>query len=431
MLITSIMFLLLCLFGAPIAFVLGISSVPYLLITGKKSLMTIIPQLQFVGLDNFLILAAPFFLLASNLMNEGGITVRIINFTNKIVGHIRGGLGHVAVVTSMIFAGLTGTAMSDAAAVGGILIPALKKEGYHEEFVAALIASASTTGPIIPPSFLFVLYSLVAGGVSVAALFIAGIIPGIMIGVANMILVGIYAYRRGLPKKKRATIKEMVITLFQVLPAALVPIVMIGGLVGGVFTATEAACAAVITGLIVGFVFIRDFKFTKESLGALFKIIVNTGVTVGSLLYILAGASILAWVLTNERVPHQIAQGITMLSSNPVIILMIINIFLLIVGCFMDPTPSMLILAPILLPLVLKIGIHPVHFGVMITLNLVIGLTTPPVGGCLFVVSAITKLSIERISRAIWPFLIANTTVLFIITYVPWTCMFLPNLLLR
>ena len=429
MLLMTITFFVLMLAGAPVAFFLGMAAVPYLLLQGDLEL-TIIPQQQFVGLDSFLMVALPFFLLASNLMNEGGITERIVDMCNKVIGHIRGGLAHVAIVACMIISGLSGMAMSDAAAIGQLMIPSMKKEGYEEAFACAVVSSAAVNGPIIPPSFLFVLYCLVAGGVSLGALFLAGLIPGVLICIANMVVAGYYAHRFKYPIKKRASMREVIVTFFRVLPAAMVPIIMIGGMVFGVFTPTEAACVAVLVAYLVAFVFLREFTFSKAGLRRIFKMIVDTGVTVGSLQYILSGAMIFAWVLTSERIPHQVAEMITNFSNNPTVILLIINAFLLVVGCFMDPTPSMLILAPIFLPLILKIGMDPIQFGVVITLNLTIGLLTPPVGGILFVVSTITKVPIERIVKRLGWFLIADCACLFAVTYIPWLTTWLPHLLM-
>jgi len=422
MLSFAITFIVLLLCGVPIAFVLGMTALPYLILLGDIPL-TIIPQKMFTGLDSFLMVSLPFFLLASSIMNSGGITERIVAFVNITLGHIRGGLAHVNVAVSMVFAGLAGMAMADTAAVGGLLIPAMVKDGYDEDFACAVTASSSTIGPIIPPSFLFILYSLVAGGVSVAALFLAGVIPGLLLGLFNMALVVAYSIKRGYPAKKRASVLKMLKSFLRVIPALFVPVIMIGGIVSGIFTATEAAAIAVVAALIVSIFFYREMKISN-----LFRLVVDTGIVVGSLAFILSGATVFAWILTAEQVPQLAIKYLTAISSNPYVILFLMNVFLLLIGTFMDPTPSMLILAPILLPIAVSLGMSPVHFGVVITLNLVIGLTTPPVGGCLFIASSISRISVERIGRAIWPFLLVNILVLLLITYVPWLTGIIPSL---
>ena len=420
--ILVITFLILLLAGVPIAFVLGMTALPYLMILVDIPL-TVVPQKMFAGIDSFLMVSLPFFLLASNIMNSGGITRKIVDFVNTTMGHVRGGLAHVNVVVSMIFAGLTGMAMADTAAVGTLLIPAMKEEGYEEDFACAVTASSSTIGPIIPPSFIFILYSLVVGGVSIAGLFLAGVIPGILLGLFQMALVVFYSVRRGYPVKKRAPILKMIKSFVAVLPAMSVPVIMIGGIVSGVFTATESAATAVAVALFLSFFLYRSLTFPQ-----FFKMLIDTGIMVGSLIFILSGATVFAWLLTSEQVPQMAVKYITGISSSPFVSLLLINVFLLIIGTFMDPTPAILIMAPILLPVALKLGLNHIQFGVMISLNLVIGLTTPPVGGCLFVASSISDVSVERISQAIWPFLIVNILVLMLVTYVPWVTGFFPSL---
>jgi len=417
-----ITFVTLLLAGVPIAFVLGMTAIPYLIFLVDIPL-TVVPQKMFSGIDSFLMVSLPFFVLASNIMNAGGITSKIVNFVNTTMGHIRGGLGHVNVVVSMIFAGLTGMAMADTAAVGTLLIPAMKKEGYEEDFACAVTASSSTIGPIIPPSFIFILYSLVVGGVSIAGLFLAGVIPGILLGLFQMALVAYYSIKRDYPIKKRAAIGKMIKSFFDVIPALTVPVIMIGGIVSGIFTATESAAMAVVVALLVSF-----FLYRSITLSTFFKMLIDTGIMVGSLIFILSGAMVFAWLLTSEQVPQMAVNYITGISSSIIVSLLIINVFLLVVGTFMDPTPAMLIMAPILLPVAMKLGLDPIQFGVMISLNLVIGLTTPPVGGCLFVAASISDVSVERISRAIWPFLLVNILVLLLVTYIPWITHFVPNL---
>ncbi len=424
MLIVAVCFALFLLAGIPIAFVIGMAAVPLVIIRDMP--LTIIPHKMFTGLNSFIMVSLPFFILASNLMNTGGITQRIITFVNHTLGHIRGGLAYVNVGVSMVFAGLTGMASADTAAVGSLLIPAMKKEGYDADFSAAVTACSSTIGPIIPPSFLFIVYSLVVGGVSLAALFLAGIIPGILLGLFQMIVVAYYSVKRGYPFKKRVPVLKMLKSFIVVIPALLIPFIMIGGLVFGVFTATEAADIACVAALFVSIFLYRELKVSK-----VFGILVETGIMVGSLMLILCGATIFAWVLTAERVPHMAAQFIGTISSNPIVIMLVVNTFLLAVGTVMDPTPSMIILAPILLPIALNAGLNVIQFGVMITLNLVIGLTTPPMGICLFIASSISKVSVETISRAIWPFLVSNTLVLLMVTFIPWITDFIPSLLLR
>jgi C4-dicarboxylate transporter, DctM subunit len=423
MVIMGITFVTLILVGIPIAFVLGMTAVPYIIAKGLD--LVIVPQRLYTGLDSFLMVSFPFFLLASELMNIGGITIRIVDFVDSALGHIRGGLAHTAVVVCMIFGGLTGMASADLAAVGGLLIPAMKKNGYRADFTAALLASSAGMGPIIPPSFLFVVYSMVVGGVSIAGLFLAGIIPGILLGVGNMAVVAIFAYKEKFPKKERAPLKKIFISFLKVLPPMSVPTVMIGGLVLGVVTATEAADIACVMALIVGLAY-KELNWSK-----IYRRFVDIGIMSGALNFILSGATVFAFVLSSEMIPQKTAHLIATMTNDPLMVLLIINGFLLIVGCFMDPMPSMIILAPLLLPMVRNAGMDLIQFGIMITLNLVIGMLTPPVGNSLFIASTISKVSIEKISIAAWPFLISNIITLLVVTYVPWVTHFLPNIFLR
>ncbi len=421
--IASIFVVLLAL-GVPIAFVLGLSSVIYL---WKVQMPTVlVSQRIFVGLDNFLILAVPLFILAGKLMNESGITRRLVDFFYILIGHIRGGLAYVNIVASVFFAGITGAGAADTAAIGSIMIPAMKREGYTPQYSGAVTAISSTIGPTIPPSIAMVVYGAMAE-TSIAKLFLAGFIPGLLLAVAQLIVAACYARRQQFPvRPKVLSLRTATRGFFDTILALLMPAILLGGILSGVFTPTEAAGVAVFYALTVGFFIYRELKI-KRFLGILYE----TSVLTGTILIILAMAHLFGWILAAETVPEIVAKAMISVTKNPILILLLVNVLLLFIGTIMETLAAIILLTPILLPLVQDMGIDPIHFGIIMTVNLNIGLATPPLGVCLLVASPIAEVSLEKIALATVPFLVASIAVLFVITYASQLVLFLPNLLMK
>ncbi|HSB72727.1 MAG TPA: TRAP transporter large permease [Candidatus Methylomirabilis sp.] len=408
--------------GIPIAFGLGLAAMASILAWGQVSLW-LLPQRMFTGVDSFVFMAIPFFILAGELMTTSGILDRLVKFTDALVGHIRGGLAHVNIVASMIFAGISGSAVADAAALGSVLIPSMTKE-YDVDFGSGVCAGASTIGPIIPPSIPMVVYALAAGSVSIAGLFLAGVIPGVLMGVGMMSIAYVIARRRRYPVRPHALpVRELLLRFWQVLPALLMPVIIVGGILGGVFTATEAAAVAVAYAVLIGFVVTKELKWEHIP-----PALVRSGVTTSVVFMLIATSNAVSWILTTQQVPMLIANFLKVVAPQQWMFLLIVNIFLLIVGCLMDLSAAMIMLVPILAPIATTYGVHPLHFGFLVVLNLVIGLLTPPVGVCLFVVTGIARISLERVIRAVWPFLLWQVVVLGFVTYVPALCMAIPRL---
>jgi C4-dicarboxylate transporter DctM subunit len=403
-------FLIFIIIGVPIAFVLGLTPLVALWFKGETPLM-LLAQRIFTGMDNPVLMAIPFFILAGNIMSAGGMTNRLVTFCKILVGFFRGGLAYINIVISMIFAGITGAAVADTSAVGSILIPAMEKEGYELDFSAAVTATSSTIGPIIPPSIPFIIYG-VLGEVSIASLFLAGLIPGILLGLFQMGVVRLYARKRGYPKGSLPTLREALRAVVDAGLVLMMPLIILGGILSGAFTPTESACIAVFYALIISFFVYRDIKLKD-----LPNILIQTGATSSLVMLVIGTASIFSWILASEEVPQLVTTFMLTITDNRFAILFLMNILLLIVGTFMETTASLIILTPVLLPLMTKIGVDPLHFGVILVLNLVIGLTTPPVGVCLFIACAIAGIRLEKITRAIIPFLLASTAVLIIVTY--------------
>ena len=406
--------------GVPIAFVLGLTPLVALLYEGQTPLV-LAAQRIFTGMDNPVLMAIPFFILAGNIMSAGGLTQRLVSFSKVLMGPVRGGLAHVNVVISMIFAGITGAAVADTSAIGSILIPAMERDGYDVEFSSAVTATSSTIGPIIPPSIPFIIYG-VLGEVSIASLFLAGIIPGVLLGLFQMGVVAYYARKRSYPKGSLPGFREALRAIFDAALVLMMPIIILGGILAGVFTPTESACIAAFYAFAISFFVYRDIRLRD-----LPKIIINTGATSALVMLVIGTASIFSWLLASEEIPQYIGAAILKVTDNRILILLFVNMLLLIVGTFMETTASLIILTPVLLPLMIQIGVDPLHFGVIIVLNLVIGLTTPPVGVCLFIACAIGRISLERISRAIIPFLFASIMVLIITTYWESLIMYVPK----
>jgi C4-dicarboxylate transporter, DctM subunit len=419
-LILFIVFLLLLLLGIPIAFSLGLSAFVYILFSDLP--LIVIPQKMYAGIDVFVLLSIPGFILAGNLMNASGITRRIIAFCNAILGHIRGGLGLANVGASMLFGGISGTAIADTASIGSVMIPAMEKEGYDTDFSCAVTATSSTIGPIIPPSLPMIIAATLTG-LSVGKLFIAGIIPGLLLGLGLMLVTYIISVKRKYPKNKRVPFLTMAKSFYQAFWAIMMTLLILFGIIGGVFTPTEASIVAVVYAIVIGLLVYRELK-----VGMLPKIILESAKMTASLMVLVGFANLFAWIMTVEEIPQLIAESLLNLTQNKILILLMINILLLFVGAFMETIAALLILFPVLLGVALHVGVDPIQFAMIMVMNLVIGLTTPPVGVCLFVASSIGKISLEKISRAGLPFLLVSLFVLLLVTYVPEISLFLPGL---
>jgi len=419
----TVFFFILLLAGLPIAFCMGLCGVFYFLITDQLMFLTMIPHKIFTGLNVYVLMAVPFFMLAGEIMDKSLITDRLVRFSNLIVGRLEGGLAHVNVVSSMLFAGITGTAVGDVAALGTIFIPAMKKEGYDAPFSAAITASSALVGPIIPPSVIIIIYCAVAG-VSVGGMFAAAIVPGLMIGISDMVIIHILSKRRNYPKRTfKVKTKEYLIGFRDASLAIIMPIIILGGILFGVFTPTEAAATAVGYACIISFFVYRSLK-----IAAVPPILYKASYNSAKLLLILGCVGIMSWVFGIENVPELLKELITKYVSNKYAILLILNIFLLIVGMWMTTGAAIMLFTPILSPLALSIGVHPFTWGTIMLLNLVIGLCTPPVGVVLFAAADVAEIPIEKIFRAILPMLIMDLFVLLLVNLIPKLTLFLPRI---
>jgi tripartite ATP-independent transporter DctM subunit len=365
------------------------------------------------GIDNYPLLAIPFFMIAGEIMNKGGISQRIVTFANALVGHIKGGLGYVTVVSGMIFAGVSGSAIADTAAIGTVMYPVMKDKGYDLERSAGLICSAGCIGPIIPPSIPMIIYG-VTGGVSIVKLFLGGVIPGILVGIALMIVWYFHARKAGYASVPRAALKTMLSASARAFWAFMLPVIILGGIIFGVMTPTEAAVIAVVYAFVVS-----TFVYREMRLADLPEIIVAAMKSTASVMFVVGGATSAAYLITTAHIPEMLSDFLVSFASSANLLLLLINILLLVIGCVMDTAPAILILTPILLPIVTRFGIDPIHFGVVMVMNLCIGLLTPPVGAVLYVGSGLSNLSIYRLTRGMYPFIAAMTAILFLITYFP------------
>ena len=418
-----VVMLVLLALGVPIAFCIGLASAVAILMVGPSAPWIIVPNSMMNGMDSFPLMAVPFFVLAGDLMNRGGITVRLVNFANLLVGGIRGGLAQTNVVASMLFAGITGSALADTAAIGRILIPAMEREGYDRAYAAAITASSSIIGPVIPPSITMVLFGVTAG-VSIGGLFLAGVVPGVLIGVGLMTMAYVTARRRAFPVREVPVTRRMAWRISRdALIALMMPVIILGGIFGGVMTPTESAAVAVLYAILIGVFVLREL--TLRDLGVA---LLRSGMTTASIMFIVGAARIFADMLGSEQVPEQLALIVLSFSEERWVILLLINVFLLLVGAVMDTSAAIIILVPVLLPVAASIGIDPLTFGIIMCVNLIIGLATPPLGVCLFVASDIARISVERLVATIWPFLLLEIGVLLLITYVPGLAIALPRL---
>lgn len=410
--------------GVPIAISLAGSCLIYVYLSGQVPDI-VVAHRMINGVDSFPLLAIPFFILAGNLMNNGGITTRIFDFAKALVGWMRGGLGHVNVGASIVFSGMSGAAVADAGGLGTIEIKAMRDAGYDQEFAVGITAASSTIGPIIPPSLPMVIYGVMAGA-SVGQLFVAGLIPGLLMGGVLMIMIAVLARRRGYQRDAVFALKTLRITFARAFLSLLTPIIIVGGIITGAFTPTEAAIAAVVYALFLGTVVYRTLTWRR-----LLKVSMETIETTAIILLIVAGASIFAWILTSNQVTQHVVSLLGPFADNPVAILLIINLVLIVVGCFMETIAAITILVPVLLPVAVASGVDPVHFGVIMVLNLMIGLLTPPVGMVLYVLSRVSNIPFERCMAGTLPFLVPLFIALLLVTFIPALSMWLPALVYR
>jgi tripartite ATP-independent transporter DctM subunit len=418
-----IIILLLVFMRVPIVFSIGIGSLFYCLIA--KIDLIVLAQRMTVTIDNFTFLAIPFFLLAGNLMNIGGITQRIFNFSRSLVGWIKGGLGHVVVVSSMIFAGLSGSAIADAIGLGKIEIDIMTKAKYDREFSSALTLAASTIGPIIPPSITMIIYAMVSSQ-SIGRLLIAGLFPGIVMGLCLMFMVYMIAKKRNYPTDPWPGFKAIFLHFRQAIIPLLTPLIILCGISFGWFTATEAGVVAAIYAFLVGLIVYR--MLTWKSIIEALKDTVFSSATIG---VVIAICGVFSWIVALEGVPQALASFIFSITTNKFLILLLLNVVILVLGCFIDAGPLVVMLVPVLIPLIEQMGISLIHFGVIIVVNVIIGTVTPPVGTCLFAITKVSGLSMQRIVPSLLPFLFMLMIALILITYIPQISMFLPNLLFK
>ncbi|RXI98298.1 TRAP transporter large permease [Anaerobacillus alkaliphilus] len=416
-------FFILLLLGIPISLVLGMTTVLYFLLVGNPILLESTPMRLFSGLENFGLLAIPLFMLAGELMNSGGITTRLVKFSRVLIGHVRGGLAYVTIISNMFLASILGSANAQAAMMSKVMVPEMEKEGYKREFSASLTLASSIVAPIIPPSMIFIIYGTLSG-TSIGGLFMAGIIPGIMYGIGFVSLIAYLGYKHNFPKSEKATTKEIISSTINVLPALLVPIIIVVGILSGVFTATESAAVACLIAFLIGAFWYKELKVKTAP-----KILINTVISTATVTFLIAMANIFGWMIAFEQIPQLVANSMLSFTENPLVFLLLVNLMLLLLGAVLDGIAALIILIPVLMPLVVAFQIDPIHFGVVICINLTIGLLTPPVGTGLFIVSSIAEVRFEKLVKAILPFLIMGILVLFVITYWEDAVLLIPRLL--
>jgi C4-dicarboxylate transporter DctM subunit len=416
-------FIILILVGVPISFCLGISGLAALICKGLPVIT--LARKMYAGLDAYVLLAVPLFILAAEIMNSSGITKRLIDFSELLVGRIRGGLAHTNILASMLFAGISGAALADASGLGAIEIDMMKKAGYEEDFSAAITGASAIIGPIIPPSIIMVIYAVTSANVSVIGLFSAGIIPGLLMGLVLMCVVAVIAKRRQYPKRTfHFSFREGVVIIGDSIIAMIMPLIIIGGILLGIFTATEAAAVAVFYAFLVGIFVTRSL-----TLKMLPEIIFKTMITTSIVFMIISCAQVWAYVVTVAHAPEIVGNAIMKISDSPYVFLALCNIFFLILGSLIDASAAIIIAVPVFAPIAISMGIDPLHFAIIVTVNLSIGCITPPVGTSLYAVASVAKIPVERLVKAITPFLISEIFVLFIITYVPIVSLAFPQFL--
>ena len=409
--------------GLPIAYTIGFPSMIFVMLQ-DEALLRIVPRRMFYGINSFVFLAIPFFILAGEIMSEAKITDKLMDLADALVGHVRGGLAQVNVVTSMFFAGISGAALSDVAGLGSVMIPAMEKAGYDRKFAAAITATSSIQGPIIPPSIIIVVYASIMG-TSVGALFAAGLIPGVLIGLSDCAIVALKAKKRNYPKRNsRFSIRVLFISFIAAIPALIMPLIILGGILGGIFTPTEAGAVAAGYGLILAMVFYRSLGWKT-----LWKIIGSTVRKSANLFIIIAFANVFSYVLAMENIPQLVGDLLFGWTDNIVLILLAVNLILLFVGTWLETGAAIILMAPIFGPMLVQMGLNPIHIGMIMIVNLTIGLITPPVGVCLYAAANVSGCKISEIAKEAMPYIGLDIAVLLAITFIPQLVMFLPRLI--
>ena len=424
-LVLALSFVILLGIGVPISYSIGIATVATMLLSIQPiPALTTDAQRIATGLDSFALLAIPFFILAGQIMNQGGIARRLIDFAKSLFGALPGGLAHVNVMASMLFGAISGSAAAAVSAVGSVMAPQMEEEGFDRDYGAAVNITSATTGLLIPPSNVLIVYSLASGGVSIAGLFLAGYIPGLLVGLSLMVVAGVMAYRRNYPIPGRTPLRIAFKKFIDALPSLLLLVVVMGGIIAGIFTATEAAAVAVLYALVLAFL------YREISVSDLPQILLDASATTAVVLLLVGTSMGMSWIMAYVNIPQNVTAGLISLSDNPIVIMLLINFILLSVGTFMDMTPAVLIFTPIFLPIAIELGIDPTHFGIIMVLNLCIGLCTPPVGSVLFLGVGVADTSITSVIRPLMPLFIAMIFALFAITYLPALSLWLPECVL-
>ena len=425
--ILTVSFVIFLLMNVPIAVSIGLSTLLTILIVmgSVNSAADIIAQRMATGIDSFSLLAIPFFVLAGLFMGKGGIARRLIDFASTLVGRFTGGLAYVNVLTCMLFGALSGSSVAAVSAVGGFMIPEMNRKGYDKNFNVAVSTTAATTGLMIPPSNIMIVYALVAGGgVSIVAMFMAGILPGIVFGLMLMLASGIISKKRNYGAGEKAGLIQILKSFKGAILSLLLIFIVLGGILGGIFTATEAAAIAVVYAFILAVIVYREVKIKEIP-----DILLQCGITTAVVMFLIATSSAMSWIMATQNIPQNVSAALLSISNSKIVILLIINILLLFVGTFMDMTPAVLIFTPIFLPVVKQLGMHPVHFGLIMIANLCIGLCTPPVGTCLFVGCGVGHTTISKVTKPLLPFFAAMIAALMLVTYIPQLSLFIPRIL--
>lgn len=421
--LTIALFFVLLIMGIPIAMVLGIITIIYFLLNGQVMLLDSTPLRMYSSLENFGLLAIPLFMLMGEIMNEGGITTRLVQFARVLFGHFKGGLAYVTVVANMFLASILGSANAQAAMMSKVMVPQMEKEGYKREFAASITLASSIIAPIIPPSMIFIIYGTLSS-TSVGALFMAGIVPGILYGLVFIGVISVIGYKQNFPKSERATFKIIVKSTIQVLPALLIPFTVVVGILVGIFTATESAAVACLIAIVVGLFFYRELDVKKIP-----KMLISTVTNTATVTFLIIMANIFGWMIAFERIPQLLVDSMLSITESPWVFLLLVNITLLVVGMLLDGIAALIILVPVLMPLVMALNIDPVHFGVIICINLTLGLLTPPVGTGLFIVSSMADVKFETLVKSVFPFIVISFIVLLFLTYIPDLVLFIPRML--
>ncbi|GAB6156218.1 hypothetical protein JCM17380_49700 [Desulfosporosinus burensis] len=425
MAIMGLTFIVTIVIGLPIAFALGATGVIHALSMGDPTLLAMLPQRMYAATDSFSLLAIPLFVLAGELMGFGGVTEKLADMARALIGHIRGGMAYSTVIVGVFLGALLGSANAAAALLGKVMHPEMIKDGYDPSFSACLTSATSILGPIIPPSMIFIVYG-VAANLSIGELFMAGIVPGLLIALSYFIIIWTTGKRENWKVQPKVKLSEVGKSIVKASPALLVPVVILGGILGGITTPTEAAASASVVAVILGTVVYKKLKWADIPF-----ILERTGVISASIMIIVAMANIMGWTMALDQVPQKIAEFMLSLTTNKYMLLLLINIFLLLVGMVMETVAAIIILVPVFLPIITAVGIDPLHFGMVVSINLVIGLITPPVGVALFTTSIVTKTPLEKMIKPIWVWVGAAVAVLMVITYVPDLVTFLPNMIFK